>query len=85
MWRIYINTHYTGMIREVVITNTISFPKSPKYSNKMSPDFKKTIHMHNSYTDYANEPTQISSSPVGESFMTNLKHRLNVYTGIRSQ
>lgn len=69
------------MISEVVIEKTISFPKSPTHSNKISSNFRKSIHMHNYKTDYANEPTQMSSSPVNESFMTNLKQRLNIYTG----
>ena len=69
------------MNSEVVIEKTISFPKVPRHSNKTSSNFKKTTHINNYNTDYANEPTQISSSPVSESFMTNLKQRLNIYTG----
>lgn len=70
------------MEQPCVMTKTISFPKSPKKSNEISPNLHKTIHMHNSTTDYANEPSQISCSPIGESFMTNLRQRLNIYTGI---
>ena len=69
------------MNSEVAIEKTISFPKSPTHYNKISSNFKKTTHIYNYTTDYANEPTQISSSPVGESFMTNLKQRLTIYTG----
>lgn len=60
----------------------ISFPKSPTNLNKLS-NSKNVTYSHNSTTNYENEPAQVSSSPIGESFMINLKQRMHIYSGIQ--